>query len=62
WTDVLDAISAGTFNIGIHVQGFSNAGSESGVLNTVPEPASLLLMGAGAMAAALTRRRRKAAA
>jgi hypothetical protein len=60
--DVLNAISSGTFSVGIHVQGFSNGGSESGVLNPVPEPASMVLLGSGAIAAALSRRRRKVAA
>jgi hypothetical protein len=59
--DVLVAISGGTFNIGIHVQGFSGGGSESAVLTTVPEPASLLLLSSGAVAAAFSRRRRKTA-
>jgi len=60
--DVLEAISTGTFSVGIHVQGFDGGGSESGVLTAqpVPEPASLVLLGSGAAAAFLRRRRRLA--
>ena len=60
--DVLNAIAAGTFSVGIHVQGFESGGSEAGILNPVPEPASMVLLGSGAIAAALSRRRRKVAA
>ena len=62
-TGVLAAINAGTFAIGIHVQGFADGGSVSGIMpgQPVPEPASLLLMGGGAVAAAFARRRRKTA-
>ena len=58
--DVLNAIAGDTFNVGIHVQGFSGGGSESGLmhLQPVPEPASILLLGGGAAAAFIRRRRR----
>lgn len=50
--DVLARIAAGTFDIGIKVQGFSNGGSEWGGVNRppppppteVPEPGSLVLL------------------
>jgi hypothetical protein len=48
---VLAAISDGTFDIGIKVQGFVGGGSEWGVVDRpptgVPEPGSLLLLGVG---------------
>jgi hypothetical protein len=61
--DVLNAIAADSYNVGIHVQGFSDGGSESGLmhLQPVPEPASILLLGGGAAAAFIRRRRRFAA-
>jgi hypothetical protein len=47
---VLDGIAAGTFDIGIKVQGFASGGSEWGVVGTppitTPEPGSLLMFGA----------------
>lgn len=57
---VLNAISNGDFRVGIHVQGFSNGGSEAGIINPqpVPEPASLVLLGSGAVAAFVRRRRK----
>jgi hypothetical protein len=52
--------------VGIHVQGFADRGSESAIMELtpnvtpVPEPGTLLLFGAGALAAASARRRQKA--
>jgi hypothetical protein len=63
--DVLNAIAADSYNVGIHVQGLGvdGQGSESGImhLQPVPEPASILLLGGGAAAAFIRRRRRLAA-
>jgi PEP-CTERM motif len=60
--DVLNAIAGSSFQVGIHVQGFANGGSEAAIMNAtpVPEPASSVLFGIGAVAA-LVRRRRKIA-
>ena len=47
---VLADLADGDLRIGIHVQGFANGGSESFINNgpkSVPEPATLLLLGAG---------------
>ena len=65
--DVLNAIAEGSFQVGIHVQGFANGGSEAGIIELtpdvtpVPEPASIVLLGSGALAALARRRRRKIA-
>lgn len=57
---VLNAISNGDFRVGIHVQGFSEGDGEAGIINPqpVPEPASLVLLGSGAVAAFVRRRRK----
>jgi hypothetical protein len=62
-TDVLNAIEAGTFAVGVHVQGFSDGGSEAAIMSSqpVPEPASILLLMGGGAAAVLRRRRQTAA-
>jgi hypothetical protein len=44
--DILAAMNAGTMRVGLHVQGFATGGSEA-YINTVPEPATLLLLGCG---------------
>lgn len=57
FADVLADLTDGDLRIGIHVQGFSNGGSESFVNVPVPEPSAALLIGLG-MAALGTRQRR----
>jgi hypothetical protein len=65
--DVLDAMNSGAYRVGIHVQGFTGGGSESGLasppVTSVPEPSEFALVASGlTMAAAFrTRRRRNSA-
>jgi hypothetical protein len=55
---VLAGIEAGTFDIGIKVQGFASGGSEWATVGSVPEPGTLMLLAGGLSVAALRRRAR----
>jgi hypothetical protein len=67
FSDVIAALNlggdqAGSLRVGIHVQGFSNGGSESFVNSTpapVPVPAAGLLLAGALGALALSRRRKR---
>ena len=54
---VLAGIDAGTFDIGIKVQGFASGGSEWGTITKVPEPGTLALLASGLSLTAFRRRR-----
>ncbi len=54
YQNVIDELNDGGLRIGIHVIGFCSGGSESFV--TVPEPATIAVLGLGALASLCTRR------
>lgn len=56
YADTVSALNTGELRIGIHVQGFSDGKSESFV-NKVPEPITLLLLGAGLLGVGLVGRK-----
>jgi hypothetical protein len=59
YQDVIDELGTGDLRVGLHVQGFANGGSESFINDPtpVPEPGTLLLLGAGLTGLASRRRR-----
>ncbi len=59
YDDVIADLNDGSLRIGIHVQGFASGGSEAFVNNAVPEPGTILLLGAGLVGVGLMRRRFK---
>ena len=59
YSDVLSELAAGSLRIGIHVQGFTNDGSESFVNTKVPEPSTLFLLGSGLLAIGIFGKRRR---
>jgi hypothetical protein len=54
---VLAAIYAGQYRVGIKVQGFEDEGSESGIVTRVPEPSTLLFLTSGLLVIPVVRRR-----
>lgn len=67
YDNVVTLLNEGILRVAIHVQGFSNGGSESFLAGPggdggapVPEPATLMLLGSGLAAAAGYSRRRRA--
>ena len=49
FSDVINSISGGTLGVGLHVQALPGDSSAAFVATAVPEPATLMLMGIGAM-------------
>lgn len=60
YSDILNELASGELRVGIHVQGFTGGGSESLIINLVPEPSTAPLLCIGLIGLAYQRRWLKA--
>jgi hypothetical protein len=56
--DILAALYDGTLDVGLHVQGFDDGGSEAFTVAPVPEPSTVVLLGMGMIGLVATGRKK----